>query len=85
MASLTTLKILATAILCTVYIERKFSVMFLIVLMCDRIPPSPDNFKRYIKYQFFQTLFYSGFESVANTVFSFQTNFGRDPFNVIRM
>ena len=40
--------------------------MILIALMCARIPRSPDNFKRAIKYHTFQTSFYSGFESVAN-------------------
>ena len=41
--------------------------------MWARIPSGPDNFKRVIKYQ---TSFYSGFESVTNIVFSFETNFG---------
>ena len=40
------------------------------------IPLSPDNFKRVIKYQTSHTPFYSGFESVANIVFSFETSFG---------
>ena len=49
--------------------------MTLIALMCARIPLSPDNFKRFFKHQTFQTPFYSGFESVANILFSFETNF----------
>ena len=51
--------------------------------MCAGILQSPDNFKRVI--QTFQSPFYSGFESVANTVVSFETNLGRDPFKVIRL
>ena len=59
--------------------------MILIASMCVRIPPSPDNFKGLlIKYQIFEIPFYSGFESVASIVFSFETNFNldRDPFKV---
>ena len=48
--------------------------MILIALMWTRIPSGPDNFKRIIKYQTFQTSFYGGFKSVANIVFSFETN-----------
>ena len=44
--------------------------------MCAWIPLSPDNIKKVIKYQTSHTLFYSGFESVANIVFSFETSFG---------
>ena len=50
--------------------------MILIALTCAQIPPSPDNFKRVIKYQTFQTPFCRGFESMANILFSFGTNFG---------
>ena len=46
--------------------------MILTALMCAGIPPSPDNFKRLNKYR---TPFYCGFESVANSVFAFETNF----------
>ena len=42
-----------------------------------RIPPSPDISKRVIKYHTFQTLSYGDFESVANIVFPFETNFGQ--------
>ena len=52
------------------------SVMILFALMWARIPPGPDNFKRVIEYQTFKTSFYCDFESVANIVFSFETNFG---------
>ena len=51
--------------------------MIMIALMCTRIPPSPDNLKKVIKYQTFQTPFYSGFESIVNIVFSFEANFGQ--------
>ena len=47
--------------------------MILVGLMCVRIPPSPDNFKRY---QTFQMPFCNGFESMANIVFPFETNLG---------
>ena len=53
--------------------------------MLVRIPLGPDNFKMVIKYQTFHTSFYAGFESVANIVFSFDTNLGGDPFKVIRL
>ena len=53
-----------------VYLERRFALMFTI------IPSNPHNFERVIKYQTFQTPFYSGFESVKGIVFSFETNFG---------
>ena len=33
--------------------------------MCDRIRPSYDNFKRVVKHQSLQTLFYGGFQLVA--------------------
>ena len=68
-------------ILCTVYLERhwdclrNFFITILIALMCARISPSPDNFKSVIKNQTFQTPFYSGFESAANIIFSFEANF----------
>ena len=48
--------------------------MILIALMWARILPDPDTFKRVIKYHTFKT--YCDFESVANIVFSFETNFG---------
>ena len=54
--------------------------MILIALMWVRIPPGTDNFKRVIKYQTFKTSFHCDFESVANTVFSFETNFGKISF-----
>ena len=38
-----------------------------------RTPPGPDNFKRVLTQQTFQTSFPGGFESVANIVFSFET------------
>ena len=41
-----------------------------------RIPLGPDNFKTVGKYNTFQNSFYGGFDSLANTVFSFETNFG---------
>ena len=70
-------------ILCTVYLEHRWDCLsnlsIMIALMCVQIPPSPDNFKRAIEYQIFQTPFYNGFESVANIVFSFETNFGWGP------
>ena len=50
--------------------------MILIALMWARIPSGNDNFKTVIKYQTFRDSFYGGFESVANNVFSFETNFG---------
>ena len=50
--------------------------MALIALVCARIPSGPDTFKRVIKYQTFQISFQGCFESVANIVFSCQTNFG---------
>ena len=50
--------------------------MILIALMWARILSGPDNFKRVIKFQTFRTSFYSGLESVANIVFSFETDFG---------
>ena len=50
-------------------------MMILIALMWDRIPPGPDNFKRVIKHQTLQTSFYCDFESMANIVFLFETNF----------
>ena len=50
--------------------------MILIALMWARMPPGPDNFRRVIKYQTFKTSFHCDFESVANIVFSFETNFG---------
>ena len=56
--------------------------MILIALMWARIPSGPDNLK---KYQTLRTSFHDGFESVANTVFSFETNFGWSPFKVIRL
>ena len=37
---------------------------------------SPDNFQKVIKYQTFQKLFHTGFESVENIVCSFETNLG---------
>ena len=49
--------------------------MILIALMCARVPLSPYNFRRDIKYQTFQMPFYSSFESVANIVFSFNSNY----------
>ena len=51
--------------------------MILIALMFTGISPSPDNFKRVIRYETFQTPFNSSFESMANIVFSFETNFGQ--------
>ena len=51
--------------------------MILIALMCARIPPGFDNVKRFTNYQTFQTPFYSGFESTANIVFPFETDFGQ--------
>ena len=69
-------------IVCTVYLELRrdclsnFCIMILIALMCTQIPPSPDNFKRLIKYQTFQTPFHNSFESMANIVFLLETNFG---------
>ena len=57
--------------------------MILIALMRARTPPSTDNSKRVIKYQTFQTPFYSSFESVENIVFSFDTNYEQSPFKVI--
>ena len=60
--------------------------MFLIGLMCDQIPASPDNFKRYIKCQFFQTSFYIVALSQWQTLYShLRLIFGRDPFKVIKM
>ena len=53
--------------------------------MCVQILPSPDNFKRVIKYHTLQTPLYSGFESVANIAFSFETNCGQRPFKIIRL
>ena len=50
--------------------------MILIALMWTLIPPSPDHFKSVNKYQNFQTPFYNSIESVANIVYSFQTNSG---------
>ena len=50
--------------------------MILIALMWARSSPGPDNFKRVIKCQTSKTSFYCDFESVANIVFSFATNFG---------
>ena len=50
--------------------------MILIALMWARILPGPDNFKRVIRFQTFETPLYGGFESVANIVFPFETNFG---------
>ena len=50
------------------------------ILMWARIPPGPDNFKRVIKYQIFQTSFHGGFESVANIIFLFKTNVGLRSF-----
>ena len=49
--------------------------MILISLTCNRIPPSPDNFKRVVKYQTFQMPFNSSYESVANIIFLFEINF----------
>ena len=49
--------------------------MTLIALMWARTPLGPDNFKMVSKYHTFQT-FYGGFDSVAITVFSFETNIG---------
>ena len=46
--------------------------MILIALMCIRILTSPDNFKRVVRSQTFQTLFYCGFKSVTNLVFLFE-------------
>ena len=51
--------------------------MILIASICARISLSPDNCKRVVKYQFSQPLFYSGLESVAKTVFSFETDLGK--------
>ena len=51
--------------------------MILIDLMYARISLSPDNFKRVIKYETFQTPSCNGFESAANIVLSFETNFGQ--------
>ena len=51
--------------------------MILIALMWHRIPPGPDNFKKVIKYLTFKNPFYCDFESVANILFSFKTNFGQ--------
>ena len=59
--------------------------MILIALMWAQIPLAPDNFQRVVKYQTLKTSFYCDFESVANIVFSFETNFGRDLFKVIRL
>ena len=53
--------------------------------MCAQIPPSPDNFKRLIKYQTFHTPFYDDFELMTNIVFPFETSFGRNLFKVIRL
>ena len=39
-------------------------IMILITLISTRISPSPDNFKRLIKCQTFQTPIYSDFESM---------------------
>ena len=70
----------SVTVVCMVYLELRWDFfsnftinMILIALMCARIPSGPDNFKRIIKYQTVQTLFY---ESIANIVFSFKTNFG---------
>ena len=43
---------------------------------CFDVRSNYSDFKRVIKYQTFQTPFYSDFESVANNIFSFVTNFG---------
>ena len=51
--------------------------MILIALMWARIPPGPDKFKRVIKYKIFKIFFYCDFESVANILFLFETNFGK--------
>ena len=50
--------------------------MIFIALMCTPIPPNPVISKKVIKYQNFQTPFYSGFVSVENILFSFETDFG---------
>ena len=50
--------------------------MILIALMWARILPGPDSFKRVIKYKTFKTSLFCDFESVADIVFSFETNFG---------
>ena len=68
-----------------VYLERHLDclrnvsimilMMIFIALMCTRIPPSPYNFKRVIKYQTFQTPFLVTL-SVTNIAFWVETNFG---------
>ena len=49
--------------------------MILIALIWARIPVGPDNFKRVVKSQTFKTSFHCDFESAANIVFAFETNF----------
>ena len=58
--------------------------MILIALMSARIPSGPDNFKRVIKCQTFQTSVYGGFESVALYP-HLRLILGEDPFKVIRL
>ena len=50
---------------------RNFSITILTALMSARILPGPDNS---LIDQTFKTSFYCDFESVANIVFSFETN-----------
>ena len=50
--------------------------MILIALMWARIPSGPDNFKKVIKIPDFPDFLFCDFESVANIVFSFETNLG---------
>ena len=59
--------------------------MILIALIWARIPPSPDNFERVIKYQTYKTSFYYDFESVETLYSRLKLILGRDLFKVMRL
>ena len=57
----------------------------LITLMCTGIPPSPDNFKRLIKYQTFQTTFIMALNQLQTLYSPLGLILGRSLFKVIRL
>ena len=59
--------------------------MILIALMWALILPGPDNFKKVIKYQTFQTPFMVALNQWQTLYSHLRLILGRDPFKVIRL
>ena len=81
---------LVQTIPCTVYLERhwdclwNFSIMILIALMCARISPSPDNFKRIINTRLSRLHCLVALNHWQRLYSHFTLIFGRDKFKDIR-